>query len=442
MKVQFRLTVFVCLIFSLFSLPSLAGPPNFVSEEARTVAGGRAVQVLVAQSEIKSNINQSYATVALGGGLLGALIDAAVEAERAKKAEEDITPIREALTGFDVDALAQTTAKASLEGVPWLQAAPVSFGKDSTALGKSAALDAGSTEQIAFLEYTYDVSSEFDAVRVVLNMQFAKRALPPSKAKKEPKPESRLSSKNLTYSQTITSVVMLPDRSVHNTENATRLATDGGKLTRDALITAFRDVQQLTIRALTLTEAEIEAMESREHKRTTIAGFSGRKQNAEGADTLLWNDAFVHAQPMSAPAAGEPAVAEQGPAGDVAPGDAGAQAGTASDQATAAPDQAAAPADEAAPATEAAAPSDTAAQPAEPVDTAAAPAADPEAGLAQAPGEAAAPQPDAVPDPAAMPQPAPEQPAPPQVALEPATPGQAASAPVAPAPDQGAPVSQ
>jgi hypothetical protein len=216
MKVIFRLGILLVLVSASISGPALAGPPNFISEEAKTVDGGRAVQVLVAQSEIQSNINQSHVAVAAGGGLLMVLIDAAIEAERAKQAEIDITQIREALAGFDADALAQANARGLLDTVPWLQPSPVTFGKDSTPVGKSTTLDNSGAQQVAFLEYTYDVSSEFDAVRVALKIQFARRDMPPSKSKK-PKPELRLEPKNLAYSQTITSVISLPNRSVTST---------------------------------------------------------------------------------------------------------------------------------------------------------------------------------------------------------------------------------
>jgi len=57
------------------------------------VAGGRSLHVMVAQSELKSDINPSNAAVYTGGGLLGGLIGAAMDSARAKKAE-DLVKIR------------------------------------------------------------------------------------------------------------------------------------------------------------------------------------------------------------------------------------------------------------------------------------------------------------------------------------------------------------
>ena len=55
--------------------PALAGPPKTIlPEAARAVEGGRQVEVLVSQSEIKSDINESNITTSTGVGLLWAVV--------------------------------------------------------------------------------------------------------------------------------------------------------------------------------------------------------------------------------------------------------------------------------------------------------------------------------------------------------------------------------
>src|SRR5882762_11105976 len=56
---------------SASAIGSAATHNNFIAEQSRTPTGGRSLQVLVAQAEIKSNINPSNIAVATGGGLLG-----------------------------------------------------------------------------------------------------------------------------------------------------------------------------------------------------------------------------------------------------------------------------------------------------------------------------------------------------------------------------------
>ena len=98
---MFRLCVVAFLFTAFAAAPAFASPPEVVAEGARSVPGGRTIQVIVAQAEIQSNINRSRIAQAAGGGMLMALIDASVEQSRAKKAEAAITPLREALAGFD-----------------------------------------------------------------------------------------------------------------------------------------------------------------------------------------------------------------------------------------------------------------------------------------------------------------------------------------------------
>ena len=72
--------------------PSLAAsdPKYILPEAARAAPDGRSLVVLVGQEELKSNINPSTVVVATGGGLIGALIDAKINADRAARALDDM----------------------------------------------------------------------------------------------------------------------------------------------------------------------------------------------------------------------------------------------------------------------------------------------------------------------------------------------------------------
>jgi hypothetical protein len=289
---RFTLHAAICLAIVGASVGSaaLAAPPNIVTEQARTVAGERAVQVLVAQSEIKSNINPSNIAVATGGGLLGGLMAASQNASRTKKAETAIEPIRVALTGFDVDRLAQDTTAAAFARTPWLQSAPITFSKDSSPVGKSGALDSSGASQIAFVEYTYDFSPDFASLRVVAKVEFADKAMP---AAAPGKPESRVSRKNLAYAQQVTSIVELPNPGEGRDANAPLWAADGGKPARDALVMAFAELQELLPRTLALTEADVTEMAAKTHAKGNAGGFAGRVQESGAAGTLLWGPGFI-----------------------------------------------------------------------------------------------------------------------------------------------------
>ncbi len=289
MKLSYLLATGLALTASVVS----AAAPNFIAEPARVVAGGRAIQVLVAQAEIKSEINPSNIAVATGGGLLGGLLAAAQDASRAKKAEAAIEPVRAALAGFDADGLALATTKAALGQVAWFQPVAIVFGKDSSVLGENAVLDKTTAAQVAFIEYSYDLSPSFDSVRVVAKLQFANKALPASSTK----PEARLNARNLAYAQSITSIVILPAPGDINA-NAASWSADGAKKARAALTVAFGTIEKLLPRTLTLTEDETKAMNAKDKPRGVAGGFSGRIQSTDGPVTLLWAGGFVHAQPL------------------------------------------------------------------------------------------------------------------------------------------------
>jgi len=271
--------------------------PQRATGQNQAVAGGRSLRVLVAQSEIKSDINLSNLAVATGGGILGGLIGAAVDSARAKKAEVLIAPLRTAMGDVDGDALAIETAKASFANAEWFTTAPdTNFSKDNSPAGKSAYLDASSNAQTAFVEYSYDLSPSFDALRIIAKIEIAAKDSVAATAK----PEKRLSPKNLVYSSSVASIITLPDASKDKDVNAARWAADNAKLARAALGQSFARLQILVPRTLALTGHEQEALSrDKKNKRIVAGGFSGRPQPAPEGTTLLWTGGgFVEVAPL------------------------------------------------------------------------------------------------------------------------------------------------
>jgi len=259
------------------------------------VAGGRSLHVMVAQAELKSDINPSNVAVATGGGLLGGLIGAAVDSARAKKAEVLITPVRTAMADVDADALAIQAAKASFANAEWNRGAnEPSFSKDSSPIGKNAYLDANPDGQTAFVEYSYDMSPNFDALRVVERIEVAAKSVPAAN-----KPEKRLQPKYLVYGRTVASIVMLPDSSKDKEANAARWAADNAKLTHAALTQAFAHLQDLTPRLLAMGSADEAALDDKKNKRIMAGGYYGRPQPTADGSTLLWTGAgFAYVTPV------------------------------------------------------------------------------------------------------------------------------------------------
>ena len=281
----------LCLALAVAPIGSaaVAAPANVINEQTRKTEVQRAVQVLVAQSEIKSNINPSNIAVATGGGLLGGMLAASQNASRTKKAEALIEPVREALLDFDVDKLAQDTTTAALAEVPWLQSAAISFSKDSSPVGKSGALDSIGATQVAFVEYSYDFSPDFAELRVVAKVELANKAAPAGATE----PEARVKRKNLAYTQQVTTIVSLPVPLDDKAGNVAAWSADGGKVAREALTTAFSDMQQLIPRTLALTADDVAQMGAKTNAKGKAGGFMGRVQESPTGVTLLWAPGFV-----------------------------------------------------------------------------------------------------------------------------------------------------
>ncbi|HEY1607568.1 MAG TPA: hypothetical protein VGF77_18420 [Allosphingosinicella sp.] len=300
MNILFRTTIVLAVgISGAAANAKDVSPQSFVAAPTRAATGSVAVRVEVAQGEIKSNINPSNIAVATGGGLLGALAGAAVDSARAKKAEVLITPLRNALTGFDVDALAIDTTRAETADISWINASAATFSKDTSKAGRSAYLDTIAGDKLAFITYSYDLSPDFSSIRVVEHISIARKA-GTNGAGEAIKPVDRLSDRNLEYSQSVTSVVTLVDATKDKDANAALWAADGGRRARAALTTAFAQMNRLAHKTLDLTPETIKAMDGKENKRIVAGGYSGRLVAGEAADiTLLWAPGFVSEQVLA-----------------------------------------------------------------------------------------------------------------------------------------------
>ena len=278
------------------SIPAAARetkPQRYISDQMRNAPASVAVRIGIAQGEIKSEIDSAYVQTATGGGLLSALISSAIDASRAKKAEMLITPLRDGLTGFDVDQLAIDTANQEVRELSWLNAGTASFSKDESSASELAYLDKIPESHLALVSFSYDVSPDFSSVRVVQTFSIAPKAnqAPTGKAIR---PDDRILPRYLTYVQSVTAVITLPITS-DPAGNAAVWAADGAEKARAALTAAFADSSQLMIKALNNTPEQIKLLDNPKNKRVTLAsGYSGREvTDAPTGVSLLWAPGYI-----------------------------------------------------------------------------------------------------------------------------------------------------
>ncbi len=100
----------------LAALFGCAAPKPILNAENRGRLGTTDVVVQVALEEIYAQIVHSQASMYGGGGLILALIDAAVDNSRAKTAEKTVEPYRNALINYDYVARLEGELQKSLAG--------------------------------------------------------------------------------------------------------------------------------------------------------------------------------------------------------------------------------------------------------------------------------------------------------------------------------------
>jgi hypothetical protein len=257
---------------------------HVVPPAGREVAGGRDLLVTVTQTEMIAGINESNLTGAMGGGLLFALIDAGVNQSRAKKAEQAIVPVRNALTDYPFEKKAVALSEEIVRSVPWLGVRRTDLNKDPGNARFSAAIDGSPGPQLLSITYDYLLDNGFQTLKVGANM-----SLLPKTLAKGGKPEQRALIVNADFNRQI--VVILPLEGAVTTEldqNAALWAKDGGKQAEDKLDRALAKLGPLMRKALEFTAEQDKALDKT--KNQNVQGVLGKVIETDAEGTLLRNN--------------------------------------------------------------------------------------------------------------------------------------------------------
>lgn len=162
------------LVGTLVLLGTLAGcattPHVPMSGGAKSKIDSTGVIIGLHQQEINAEINPSNVATATGGGLIGALIQAAVDTSSTKKAEAAVSPVRNALLDYDFGSEFATVLTNELAGLPWLNTESVKalygFGQDEQA---EAIRDANSA-MVVVVDTSYSLSTNFDTMKIMASV--------------------------------------------------------------------------------------------------------------------------------------------------------------------------------------------------------------------------------------------------------------------------------
>ena len=147
------------MIAVAISLGACATPRayNHIDVEARPLITQLETTLIVAQSEIGSEIDVYYS----GDGLIPALIDANINAKRTSKAEEFIAPVRDAMIDFDFGAtLESDLINAFTTGhVDGTDRVKLVRGIDTDF--KQNAVQNSEADAVMFIDASYNISANF-----------------------------------------------------------------------------------------------------------------------------------------------------------------------------------------------------------------------------------------------------------------------------------------
>jgi len=296
-----RIFLSCCMASTAATAPlQAAAVPNAVAERDRAIPGGRAVEVIVPQTQIETTIDIGRVASAAnngGGGLLGMIIISSMDDTREVlsqssrgRAEAAIAPLRQALLGFDVNGLAVATTKAALAKPAWFQPASIDVTNDAAIQSRPEFLAKLKSPQVALVGYRYEASPDFTQIRVIADLQLGRVG-----AMKGGAPA-------LTplYHQQVASIVQLRKPSFEPSENVGRWSADDGKLAKAALTSAFARLEQLIPFAVGLGDADVKSFAAKGREKAFAAGYYGPlvERNPERpGKTLIWANGLVNVQP-------------------------------------------------------------------------------------------------------------------------------------------------
>ncbi len=284
------LALFLCAtVFSASALFAGNKKPEaiLITEKNRNGAGDYAVTVVLGQRSLQSSFDLGRVARPPAGGLLDSIIIYSLDDKKERlgnsaraKAELTVAPLREALTGFDVGALALASTDRALSAPGWFRKKSIAFTQDGASVASAG--------PVAKIIYRYEVSADFSNLRV-----FADVSLKNGPIVKDGKSNG---SDQTQFRQVITSIVQLRKRSYEGSENVSQWSADQGKLGKAALQIAFTQIEEMLPLALNMSAGELKIYQAKTQDQGFAAGYNGAVVKRGGVsvdDILIWSDGLI-----------------------------------------------------------------------------------------------------------------------------------------------------
>ena len=212
------------------------------------------IYVFIQQQEVYAEIQKSQMGVMMGGGLLAALIDSAVDHSSAKKAESSVQPIRDALIDYDFGQVLLNEVQNGISSIEWIHVDDVALRNDLLDERADDCYLESDASNVMFIQTKYYFFNDFDNLVVVSNVY----VLPKSEILKnyrediadEPSDLDNCIYKNIfTYTETTPEEIDTKEDAIHywSVENATATRTaleNGAQNIVEQIVTDITSAQE------------------------------------------------------------------------------------------------------------------------------------------------------------------------------------------------------
>ncbi|WP_455222737.1 hypothetical protein [Kaarinaea lacus] len=137
-----------------------------MTKDAQSKIQSTDVVIGLSQEEIYAEIERSNTSAAVGGGLLFALIDAAIESSRSDDAETLVTPIKNSLIDYNFPSEFETALSTELQRLTWLNSIKYQTRKPYTPNDVDSVIQAASADILLVFNTSYRFSPGLKSVKV------------------------------------------------------------------------------------------------------------------------------------------------------------------------------------------------------------------------------------------------------------------------------------
>ena len=203
--------------------------------------------IVSTQNEIKAEVEKSNVAMAMGGGLIPALIDTAVESSRSEEAEATIETVRDVLIDYDFGKEFESALAPKLPSVSWVDIQPVDIIYDKKEDLVKEFLQKEVRDSLMVVNSSYALSHDFTTLKVQSVLTMYSKLRP----NKEVQSNEDIDLEELTvYKKTVSHKKPIGAIVAGEGDAIVQWSKDNGALIRNALKESAEDVTNQLIQGL------------------------------------------------------------------------------------------------------------------------------------------------------------------------------------------------